>query len=121
MEDKGGKWSRCLAYADGIERETDRAVLIKLPGKEKRFWHPKALVGTKGGMLLLSFPPGWECTVFDGNGFRQAVPGSIICDVFGALPQNQYDEDSYLVVESPKKVDREVIVPDELKNDRRTS
>lgn len=59
---------RLLLYVNQICRETDRAVLIKVPNEtNKRFWFPKSLLRDYGKRLIAYIPDDFEATVISGS------------------------------------------------------
>ena len=65
-------WNRVSVNANLIQRRTERAVLIKLPKSEFRFWHPGKLVrqtGKNGYYMTISYTDDFEFNIFrTGNG-----------------------------------------------------
>ena len=51
--------------SNAIQHETDKGVLIKLPGEDLKFWHPKKMVRQSGkrGYLLTVWVPNGEWSV----------------------------------------------------------
>jgi len=42
------EWKQLVCNSNLMQAETDRAILIKLPKSELKFWHPSKLVRTSG-------------------------------------------------------------------------
>ena len=61
---KQEKMMNLILNSNSIQHETDKAVLIKVPGEELKFWHPKKMTrtsGKKGYLLSVWFPnDSWE-------------------------------------------------------------
>ena len=66
------QWNKVIANSNLIQAETAKAVLIKLPKSELKFWHPAKCVRTsgKGGYRLeISFTDNWKFNLFrNGKG-----------------------------------------------------
>lgn len=118
-------WKTIQFNKQNIEYETDRAILIKLPQnssyKGYKFWHPSKLVREmkkgKGYFLTLSYTDDFEFKIFktDKRGKKiteESVDGEEIALQFGVL--TEANEESYLEVTEPTKIDKDVKVIKEL-------
>lgn len=94
-----------------IEYETDRAYLIKMPNSKKKFWFPKSLVSYIGKHFVLQLFGDMKITIFDKTSSKK-VNAVYLEDYFANI-----NDECYLKVEEPKKLDKEVKIPDELRND----
>lgn len=65
-------WNKVVANSNLIQTETERAVLIKLPKSEFKFWHPRKLVrcsGKSGYRMSISFTEEFTFKLFkNGKG-----------------------------------------------------
>lgn len=127
-------WERINFNAQNIERETERATLIKMPKKSNydgwMFWHPSKLVreeGGKGYHLSFSFSDTWEFKLFkqykNGKGPEQTISINEMKEAFGASNESienaneahkTKEEKSYLHVTEPTPIDKEVEVDESL-------
>lgn len=78
------QWQSLIFNSQNIEKETARAVLIKLPHSSKfdgwSFWHPKKLIkdaGGKGYFLSLSYTDDWEFKISKGKDLKVITPKDI--------------------------------------------
>lgn len=70
-----------------IQHETDRALLIKLPKSDFKFWHPKSLCrisGKRGYLLAISYTVDFKFKIFR-TGTRNNV-----------LESKELEEDDFL-------------------------
>ena len=95
-----------------IEYETDRAYLIKMPNSKKKFWFPKSLVSYIGKHFVLQLFGDMKITIFDKTSSMK-MNATYLKDYFPNI-----NDEYYLRVEEPKKLDKEVKIPNELRNDR---
>lgn len=128
-------WERINFNAQNIERETERATLIKMPKKSKyegwAFWHPSKLVrdeGGKGYHKSFSFSDSWEFKLFkqykNGKGPEQIISIEDMKETFGISNESignaneahkTKEEKSYLLVTEPTPIDKDVEVDESLK------
>jgi hypothetical protein len=94
-----------------IEYETDKAYLIKMPNSNKKFWFPKSLSSYIGRHFVLQLFDDMKITIFDKSSSKK-VNARYLEDYFTNI-----NDECYLRVEEPKKLDKEVKIPDELRND----
>lgn len=139
-------WKSINFNAQNIECESDKATLIKMPNNSNYegyvFWHPSKLVreiGGKGYHLSFSFTDDFKFKVFkSGKGkhnFRKIIKETELSaeemlEEFGVVNESienseakhkAKEEKSYLIVEEPLKIDKEIQIEDELKNDERAN
>lgn len=120
-------WHKVYFNSQNIEHETAKATLIKMPNKSEyagyKFWHPAKLVrgeGGKGYHMSFSFAEDFEFTLRKYGQNRQVTAEKIIGwdEMFEAFEQVNEQicghEETYLEVAEPDKVDRTVIVREEL-------
>lgn len=120
-------WHKVYFNSQNIEHETAKAVLIKMPNKSEyagyKFWHPAKLVreeGGKGYHMSFSFIEEFEFTLIKYSQNRQVTAEKIIgwdemLESFEQVNEQIGGRDeSYLEVAEPDKVDRTVIVREEL-------
>ena len=118
-------WKTIQFNKQNIEYETERAMLIKLPQngsyKGYKFWHPSKLIREmkkgKGYFLTLSYTDDFNFKIFKTNKkgekiSEETVDGEEIALQFGML--TEANEESYLEVTEPVKIDKEVKVIKEL-------
>lgn len=118
-------WKTIQFNKQNIEYETNKAMLIKLPQnsnyKGYKFWHPSKLVREmkkgKGYFLTLSYTDDFNFKIFktDKRGKKiteETVDGEEIALQFGMLIDA--NEESYLEVTEPVKIDKDVEVIKEL-------
>jgi len=102
---------RIRVNGNQIEYETDKAFLIKMPSSKKKFWFPKSLATYIGRHFVLQLFDDMKITIFDKTSSKKAS-ATYLEDYFENI-----DDECYLKVEEPKKLDKEVKIPDELRND----
>ena len=120
-------WHKVYFNSQNIEHETAKATLIKMPNKSEyagyKFWHPAKLVreeGGKGYHMSFSFAEDFEFTLRKYGQNHQVTDEKIIgldemLESFEQVnEQIQGHEEAYLEVAEPDKVDRTVIVREEL-------
>jgi len=124
-------WNKLYFNKQNIERESERAVLIKLPSSSNyagwMLWHPSKLIREEGGngyFLSLSFTDDWSFRLFKNyknkpNPEQMVEPKEIIEAFKGSdeMIRSQATEssDSYLEVIEPKPITKEVEVDESLK------
>lgn len=128
-------WKNIEINIQNIETDTGKATLIKMPNKSRyagyKFWHPSKLVryGSNSYARSIGYTDGFTFKLFkNGNGKYNKfdVIDEIEIDVeefeeaFGCMKsctRPKDNEESYLIVEEPEKVEKEVEVDGELKNE----
>ena len=129
-------WKNVEINLQNIETETERAVLIKMPNKSKyagyKFWHPSKLVryGNNDYARSIGYTDEFTFKLKKyGNGKwnkRQVIDEKEISveefeDAFGCMKdctRSKDKEESYLIIEEPEKVEKEIEIEEDLKNDR---
>lgn len=124
------EWKSLLIESNLIETSTDKAVLIKMPSRSDyagyMFWHPAKLVRTanRSNLRTVSYTDSFQITIKKyGNGKtnkNEVLSEKVITiqqfeEAFGVT--NDDEEESYLIVEEPTKVNKEVEVAKELINE----
>ncbi|MDY2887339.1 MAG: hypothetical protein SOT25_00985 [Malacoplasma sp.] len=128
-------WKNIEINLQNIEGGTEKATLIKMPNKSKyagyKFWHSSKLIRSGSNNYARSIGYTDEFTFKlkkYGNGkwnknevidekeinveeFEEAFK----CMEYCTQAKNN---DSYLIVEEPKKIEKEIEIKEELKNDR---
>lgn len=129
-------WKNININIQNIEYETGKATLIKMPNNSDyagyKFWHPSKLIrpGKNSYAVSLGYTDDFLFRLFkNGNGKynKKEIIDEIEIDVeefeevFGIMDKNiqapKIDKESYLIVKEPEKLDIEVKVRDELKNE----
>jgi len=102
-----------------IETSTHKAYLVKIPKSSLKFWFPICKTSQRGGLIYLKFPETWYFKLIQKDGkLNKTVSAYSLYDMFSCIPFNSDEaNDSYLKVEEPKKLEMEVKIPDELRND----
>lgn len=121
-------WKSIKFNAQNIEFETAKAVLIKMPNKSDyagyMFWHPSKLVRTVGGngyFMSFSYTDEFEFKVFKQNKSRKITAEEYLSSedmevAFEIVNEKLSENDeSYLEVTEPVKIDKEVEIIEELK------
>lgn len=120
-------WHKLYFNSQNIEHETAKAVLIKMPNKSEyagyKFWHPTKLVreeGGKGYHMSFSFTEEFQFTIRKYGQNRKVTAEKIIGwdEMLESFEQVNEQicghEEAYLEVAEPDKVDKTVIVREEL-------
>lgn len=118
-------WNKIRIDANQIQHETERATLIKLPNSSNlkgwAFWHPSKLVREaqkgKGHWYEFSFTGEWEFKLVRQNRNNEAtmkIGCQEMLDVFDKQSPSE-DNESYLEVEEPIKINDDVEVDESLK------
>lgn len=128
------EWKNIEINKQNIETDTGKATLIKMPNKSKyagyKFWHPSKLVRYGSNSYAKSIGYNDEFTFKlkkNGNGKynKFEVIDEIEIDVeefeeaFECMADctRAKDDDSYLIVTEPDKIDKEVKIEEKLKNE----
>jgi len=130
-------WKKIYFNSLNVETETNNAVLIKMPNNSQYkgfvFWHPKKLVrheGGKGYHLSFSFTDSFEFKLVSyGKGRynkreilkERTLTANQMLEAFGVQDNViksavEQENESYIEIREPKRLEVEVEVPNELKN-----
>lgn len=131
-------WKNINVNNQNIEVETSKSVLIKMPNnsdyKGYKFWHPAKLVrsGRNSNAVSLGYTDEFTFKLKKyGNGKynRNEVIDEVEIDAeefeiaFDVMNENitapKQDNESYLITEEPEKVEKEIKVVEELKNEQK--
>ncbi|MDY3778472.1 MAG: hypothetical protein SOZ53_06425 [Candidatus Onthovivens sp.] len=127
-------WKNIEINIQNIEIDTGNAVLIKMPNKSKyasyKFWHPSKLIkyGSNSNSVSIGYTNDFAFKLFkNGNGKYNKfnVIDEIEIDVeefedaFDCMSDctRAKSEESYLIVKEPEKVEKEIKIEEELKNE----
>lgn len=129
-------WKSININIQNVEYSTDKATLIKMPNnsdyKDYKFWHPSKLIrsGKNSYAVSLSYTDEFTFRLIKygkGKYNQKQIINEIEIDVekfekaFAIMNENisypKNNENSYLIVKEPEKIDLEVKVRDELKNE----
>lgn len=129
------RWKKVQISRQNIQAETARAVLIKMPRKSEYkgyvFWHPSKLVreGKNSNALSLSYTNEFIFRLMKYGGGQynkyeiidvQELDSYDFEKAFRTMDENITDpgdnDDSYLIVDEPERIHREVTIDDELIN-----
>lgn len=121
-------WKSIKFNAQNIEFETAKAVLIKMPNKSAyagyMFWHPAKLVRTIGGngyFMSFSYTDEFEFKIFKQNKNRKITAEKYLSseEMEAAFEivntQLSANDESYLEITEPVKIDKKVDIIEELK------
>ncbi len=130
-------WKSIQINNQNIKAETSKSVLIQMPHNSDydgySFWHLAKLVRTGKHSYAKSLSYNDEFTfrlIKYGNGKHnkfdiideEEIGVDQFEEAFGIMNENinvsRKDTESYLIIEEPEKIDKEVKVLDELKNDK---
>ena len=122
------KWKKITINKNSVAAETSSSVLIKMPNRSEfagyTFWHPSQLVrveGGKGYFISFSYTSDFEFKVFKQGKNRKVLseyrmsPDEI--ETAFEVVNNELssrDDEHYLLVTEPVKIDDEVKVNEEL-------
>lgn len=122
------KWKKITINKNSVAAETSSSVLIKMPNRSGfagyTFWHPSKLVrveGGKGYFISFSYTSDFEFKVFKQGKNRKVLseyrmsPDEI--ETAFEVVNNELssrDDEHYLLVTEPVKIDDEVKVNEEL-------
>lgn len=135
-------WDKIYLNKQNIINETDKAILIKLPNKSSysnySFWHSKKLVkleGGKGYHLSISFNDDFRFNlkkmgegnyntkeildekVLTSNELKQQFNNDLELSVEQENAASKKINNSYLIIEEPLKIDKEINIIEELINE----
>ena len=127
-------WKNIEINKQNIETDTGKATLIKMPNKSKyagyKFWHPSKLVryGSNSYARSLGYTDDFKFKLFkNGNGkynkFDKIDEIEISVEDFEEAFECMEDctraksNETYLNVEEPEKVEKEIKIEEELKNE----
>ena len=122
------KWKKITINKNSVAAETATSVLIKMPNRSEfsgyTFWHPSKLVrveGGKGYFISFSYTDDFDFKVFKQGKNRKVLseyrmsPGEI--ETAFEVVNNELssrDDEHYLLITEPVKIDDEVKVNEEL-------
>lgn len=129
-------WKNIQINKQNIERESEKAILINMPHKSKydgySFWHPSKLVrdGKNSYSVIIGYTNEFTFKLKKyGNGKwnkNEVIDEKEITieefeEAFGVMNDNiqepKENNNSYLIVEEPEKMEKEIKVLEELKNE----
>lgn len=127
-------WKNIEINIQNIETDTGKATLIKMPNKSKyagyKFWHPSKLVryGSNSYARSLGYTDDFKFKLFkNGNGkynkFDKISEIEISVEEFEEAFDCMNDctraksNETYLIIEEPEKVEKEIEIEEELKNE----
>ena len=127
-------WKNIEINIQNIEHDTGKATLIKMPNKSRyagyKFWHPSKLIrsGSNSYAARLGYTDEFTFKLKKyGNGKYNSneiideieIDAETFEEVFECMAdctRAKQEEETYLIVEEPEKVDMEISIDDELKN-----
>lgn len=128
-------WKNIEINLQNIEAETEKAVLIKMPNNSNyagyKFWHPSKLVryGSNSYARSIGYTDQFTFKLKKyGNGkwnktkviAEKEISVEEFEEAFNCMKsctRPKDNEESYLIVEEPEKVEKEIEVDGELKNE----
>ena len=127
------KWKNIQINVQNVETETGKATLIKMPNKSNyagyKFWHPSKLIrnGRNSYALSVSYNDTFKFKLFkNGKGKYNkfdVIDGLEISveefeEAFGCMEDctRSKSNETYLIVEEPDKIEKEIKIVEELKN-----
>lgn len=126
-------WKNIQINVQNVETETGKATLIKMPNKSNyagyKFWHPSKLIrnGRNSYALSVSYNDTFKFKLFK-NGKGKYNKFDVIDDLeisveefeeaFGCMEDctRSKSNETYLIVEEPDKIEKEIKIVEELKN-----
>lgn len=129
------KWKNVDINIQNIETDTGKASLIKMPNKSNyagyKFWHPSKLVryGSNSYARSVGYTDEFTFKLFkNGNGkynkFNVIDEIEIGVEEFEKAFECMEDctreksKETYLIIEEPEKVEKEIKIKEELKNEK---
>lgn len=129
------KWKNVDINIQNIETDTGKASLIKMPNKSNyagyKFWHPSKLVrcGSNSYAISVGYTDEFTFKLFkNGNGkynkFDVIDEIEIGVEEFEKAFECMEDctreksKETYLIIEEPEKVEKEIKIKEELKNEK---
>lgn len=121
------EWKSITFNKQNIEFETAKAVLIKMPNRSDYagylFWHPAKLVREVGGNgyhVSFSYTDEFEFKIFKQSKTRKITAEAILSaeemeEAFEIVNSQLSDDESYLEITEPAKVDATVDIVEELR------
>ena len=125
-------WKNIKINIQNIEIDTGNAVLIKMPNKSKyagyKFWHPSKLIryGLNSNSVSIGYTNEFVFKLFkNGKHNKFEVIDEIEIDVeefeeaFNCMSDctRAKSDETYLIVKEPEKVEKEIKIEEELKNE----
>ena len=125
-------WKNIEINIQNIEIDTGNAVIIKIPNKSKyasyKFWHPSKLVryGSNSYARSIGYTDEFTFKLFkNGKHNKFEVIDEIEIDVeefeeaFNCMSDCTRDKsnETYLIIKEPEKVEKEIKIEEELKNE----
>ena len=125
-------WNNIEINIQNIEIDTGNAVLIKMPNKSKyasyKFWHSSKLIryGLNSNSVSIGYTNEFVFKLFkNGKHNKFEVIDEIEIDVeefeeaFNCMSDctRAKSNETYLIVEEPEKVEKEIEIEEELKNE----
>ena len=128
------KWKNIQINVQNVETETGKATLIKMPNKSNyagyKFWHPSKLIrnGRNSYALSVSYNDTFKFKLFKNgkgkyNSFDKIDEIEISVEefeeAFGCMEDctRAKSNESYLIVKEPDKVEKEIKIEEDLKNE----
>ena len=127
-------WKNIEINVQNIETDTGKATLIKMPNKSEyagyKFWHPSKLVryGSNSYARSISYTDEFTFKLFK-NGKGKYNKFDVIDEIEISVEEFEEafecmedctkakNDETYLIVEEPKKIEKEIEVVKELKNE----
>lgn len=128
-------WKNIEINIQNIETDTGKATLIKMPNTSDyagyKFWHPSKLVryGSNSYARSIGYTDEFTFKLFkNGNGKHNKfdvideveIDAEEFEEAFGCMEdctRAKDKEESYLIVKEPEKVEKEIEIEEELKNE----
>ena len=127
-------WKNIEINLQNIETDTGKATLIKMPNKSKyagyKFWHPSKLVryGSNSYARSIGYTDEFKFKLFKfGNGKYNKFDVIDKIEIDAEEFEEAFDcmsdctraksDETYLIVKEPEKVEKEIEIEEELKNE----